>query len=59
MNAFQLNEFIYWDNWVQSEKVHLTLKRLEAPESLEVWLGGADPRGDRGAEELWGIKSGV
>jgi hypothetical protein len=26
--------------WVLSEKMHLTLKRLEAPGSLEVWLGG-------------------
>jgi hypothetical protein len=26
--------------WVQSEKMHLTLKRLEAPGSLEVWWGG-------------------
>jgi hypothetical protein len=25
--------------WVQSEKMHLTLKRLEAPGSLEVWWG--------------------
>jgi hypothetical protein len=33
--------------WIQSEKMHLTLKRLEVPESLEVsWgvghLGGGD-----------------
>jgi len=26
--------------WVQSEKVHLTLKSLEAPGSLKVWCGG-------------------
>jgi hypothetical protein len=26
--------------WVQSEKMHLTLERLEVPGSLEVWLGG-------------------
>ena len=26
--------------WVQSEKMHLTLKRLEAPGNLEVWWGG-------------------
>jgi hypothetical protein len=30
--------------------MHLTLKRLEAPESLEVWFGGwwEHPHGDRG-----------
>jgi hypothetical protein len=26
--------------WVQSEKMHVTLKGLEVPGSLEVWLGG-------------------
>ena len=26
--------------WVQSEKMHLTLERLEASGSLEVWLSG-------------------
>jgi len=26
--------------WVQSEKMHLTLKRLGAPQSLEVRWGG-------------------
>jgi hypothetical protein len=26
--------------WVQSEKMHQTLKRLEAPDGLEVWLHG-------------------
>jgi hypothetical protein len=26
--------------WVQSEKMHLTLRRLEAPACLDVWLGG-------------------
>jgi hypothetical protein len=25
--------------WVHSEKMHLTLKKLEVPGSLEVWLG--------------------
>jgi hypothetical protein len=37
--------------WVQSEKMYLTLKRLEAPESLEVGDGewGHSP-GDR----AWG-----
>ncbi|KRY62928.1 hypothetical protein T4D_14887 [Trichinella pseudospiralis] len=45
--------------------MHLTLKRLEAPESLEVWWsGGQEYRGGIGcgSVEGWtrrGIKSGV
>jgi hypothetical protein len=35
--------------WVQLEKMHLILKRLEAPGSLEVWRGV----GDRGGASLW------
>jgi hypothetical protein len=27
--------------WTQSEKMHLTLKRLEAPGNGEVWWGGS------------------
>jgi hypothetical protein len=38
--------------WVQSEKIHLTLKKLEAPGSLDVWLGKGwwegHPSGDTG-----------
>jgi hypothetical protein len=30
----------YWV-WVQSEMMHLTLKRLEDPGSGEVWWGGS------------------
>jgi hypothetical protein len=29
-----------WQVWVQSKKIHLTFKRLEAPGSLKVWLSG-------------------
>ena len=39
--------------------MHLTLKRLEAPGSLEVrWGGGwGHPRGDRsGGEEVWDVE---
>jgi hypothetical protein len=38
--------------------MHLTLKKLEAPGSLEVrWGGGGvgHPRGDRGGEEVWDV----
>jgi hypothetical protein len=45
--------------WLQSEKMHLTLKRMEAPGSLEVWWGGAwgrgHPSGDRGTERRYGM----
>jgi hypothetical protein len=38
--------------------MHLTLKRLEAPGSLEIWLGGrwGHPCGVRGEEEVWDVK---
>jgi len=37
--------------WVQSEKMNLTLKRLEAPGSLEVWGGwGGDILVETGVE---------
>jgi hypothetical protein len=44
-----------------SEKMHLTLKRLEAPWSLEFWLDGAVVGGDilmepGGGEEVWGVE---
>ena len=32
--------------WVQSEKMHLTLKILEGPGSLEVWWGWRGECGD-------------
>jgi hypothetical protein len=43
--------------WVQSEKMHLTLKRLEAPWSLEVWKVGewGPPPGDRGLRKRYGM----
>ena len=38
--------------------MHLTLKRLEAPGSLEVrWGGGwGHPRGDGSREEVWDVE---
>jgi hypothetical protein len=56
--------------WVQPEKVHIALKRIEVPGSLEDWLGGGGG-GDRQVgrrygmwsssrvEQKQGIKSGV
>ena len=44
---------------VHSEMMHLTLKRLEAPGSLEVRWGGdwGHPRGDWGSgEEVWDVE---
>jgi len=52
--------------WVQSEKMHLTLERLEAPGSLEVWWGGwggwggviiVETQGKGSGEELWDVES--
>jgi hypothetical protein len=43
-------QHIYSEEWricVQSEKMHLTRKRLEAPGSLEVWWG------------RWGVGVGI
>jgi hypothetical protein len=62
-----------WQIWVQPEKMHLTLKGLEATGSLEVWLdwdwgvGTSAWRKGVGEEvwdveqwtRAWGIKSGV
>jgi hypothetical protein len=45
--------------WIQSEKMYLTLKRLEAPGSLEVWWDGGWEGGDilmetgEGGKELY------
>jgi hypothetical protein len=38
--------------------MHLTLKRLEAPWSLEVRWGGewGHPHGDRGREQVWNVE---
>jgi hypothetical protein len=30
----------YYRVWIQSEKMHLTLEKLEAPGTGEVWWGG-------------------
>jgi hypothetical protein len=45
------------DCWVrvQSKKMNLTLKRLETPENLEVWLGGRLGGGDRGLGRRYGV----
>ena len=49
------------DFWVcvHSEMMHLTLKRLEAPGSLEVrWGGGwGHPHGDRGVGRRYGMRN--
>ena len=47
--------------WAQSEKMHVTLKRLEAPGSGEVWwskgwVGGGILVETGGWEEIWGVK---
>jgi hypothetical protein len=46
-------------SWVQSEKMHLTLKRLEALGSLEVWwhvsVCGLPLHGDREAGRRYGM----
>jgi hypothetical protein len=41
------------------EMMHLTLKRLEAPGSLEVRWGGSwgHPSGNRGGENVWDVES--
>jgi hypothetical protein len=47
--------------WMQSERIHLTLKRLVAPASFEVWWVDGKrlgyPCGDRGMRKryvIWG-----
>jgi hypothetical protein len=56
------NTYTEEDCWVsvKSEMMHLTLKRLQAPGSLEVrWGGGRGwrhPRRHRGEEEVWDVK---
>jgi hypothetical protein len=45
--------------WVQSEMMHLTLKRLEAPGSFEVrWDGGGGIHVEMGwgGEEVWDME---
>jgi hypothetical protein len=42
--------------WFNSEMMHLTLKRLEAPGSLEVrWGGGGDTHVDIGGGRRYGM----
>jgi hypothetical protein len=45
--------------WVQLEKMHQTLKRLEVPGRREVWWGdrwwGGHPHGDRGLGRRYGM----
>ena len=36
--------------------MHFTLKRLEAPGSLEIWRGGAGEWGQGGGEEVWDVE---
>ena len=58
------NTYTAEDSWVcvQSEKMHLTLKRLEAPVNFEVWLDGgwgvwtSSQAGSR--EEVWDVEQG-
>jgi hypothetical protein len=48
-----------WQFYVQSVMIYLTLKRLEAPGSLEVrWDGGWDIHMETGAsgEEVWDVE---
>jgi hypothetical protein len=48
--------------WVQSEKMHRTLKRLEAPGTLEVWWGGwwvvvvTSSSRQKDREEVWDVE---
>jgi hypothetical protein len=58
---FQTNTHTVEDFWVcvHSEMMHLMLKRLEAPGSLEVRWGGewGHPHGDRwGGKEVWDVE---
>ena len=44
-----------------AEKMHLTLKRLEGPQSLDVWWGGWGVVGTstwrkEGGEEVWDVE---
>jgi hypothetical protein len=43
---------------LNSEKMHLTLKRLEAPESVEVWKGGNWGVGTSSWRQGWGSRGG-
>jgi len=47
--------------WVQSEKMHLILKGLDAPGSLEVWCGGwgEDILVKRWGVQGWGVEEGM
>jgi len=40
--------------WVQSEKIRLTQKRLEAPGNGENWLGGGGGWGHPCGDRVWG-----
>jgi hypothetical protein len=45
--------------WVQSERMHLTLKGLESPENWEVWCGGGWRGSDilvRWEGEVWDVE---
>jgi hypothetical protein len=48
----------YWV-WIKSENMHLTLKRLEAPWSLEVWGGGGRGRYGGHPHEDWELREKV
>ena len=47
-------------DWVQSVKVHLILKRLEAQETLEIWCRGGEvwrhPSGNGGGKQIWDVE---
>jgi len=46
-------------NWVQSEKLHPTLKGLNPREfrGLAGWVGWGQPSGERGhRQEVWGVE---